>query len=67
MKAGELVAHRRDEIARLITLDSDLCLKDAQYEVGRASSLPRQAAVAAYPCLYPCFLHVPLPVLCPFF
>ncbi|HEY3049925.1 MAG TPA: aldehyde dehydrogenase family protein, partial [Polaromonas sp.] len=28
MKAGELVAARRDEIARLITLESGLCLKD---------------------------------------
>ena len=39
MKAGELVAARRDAIARLITLESGLCLKDTQYEVGRASDV----------------------------
>jgi aldehyde dehydrogenase (NAD+) len=39
MKAGELVAQRRDAIARLITLESGLCLKDTQYEVGRASDV----------------------------
>ncbi|HEY3048578.1 MAG TPA: phosphonoacetaldehyde dehydrogenase [Polaromonas sp.] len=44
MKAGELVAARRDEIARLITLESGLCLKDTQYEVGRASDVMLFAA-----------------------
>ncbi len=39
MRAGEIVATRRDEIARLITLESGLCLKDTQYEVGRASDV----------------------------
>jgi putative phosphonoacetaldehyde dehydrogenase len=39
MKAGEIVALRRDEIARLITLESGLCLKDSTYEVGRASDV----------------------------
>ena len=39
IKAGELIAGRRDEIARLITLESGLCLKDTQYEVGRASDV----------------------------
>ncbi|MBC5768163.1 phosphonoacetaldehyde dehydrogenase [Ramlibacter albus] len=39
MKAGEIVAARRDQIARLITLESGLCLKDTQYEVGRASDV----------------------------
>lgn len=39
MKAGEIVAARRDAIARLITLESGLCLKDSQYEVGRASDV----------------------------
>ncbi len=39
MKAGALVASRRDEFARLITLESGLCLKDTQYEVGRASDV----------------------------
>jgi aldehyde dehydrogenase (NAD+) len=36
MKAGELIAARNDAIARLITLESGLCLKDTLYEVGRA-------------------------------
>ena len=39
MKAGDIIASRRDEIARLITLESGLCLKDTQYEVGRASDV----------------------------
>ena len=39
MKAGEIIAKRRDEIARLITLESGLCLKDTLYEVGRASDV----------------------------
>jgi len=39
MRAGEIVAARRDEIARLITLESGLCLKDTNYEVGRASDV----------------------------
>ena len=39
MKAGDIIASRRDEIARLITLESGLCLKDTLYEVGRASDV----------------------------
>ena len=39
MKAGEIIAKRRDELARLITLESGLCLKDTLYEVGRASDV----------------------------
>jgi aldehyde dehydrogenase (NAD+) len=39
MRAGEIIAGRRDELARLITLESGLCLKDTQYEVGRASDV----------------------------
>ena len=39
MKAGEIIAQRRDEIALLITLESGLCLKDTLYEVGRASDV----------------------------
>jgi aldehyde dehydrogenase (NAD+) len=39
MRAGELIAARRDEIARLITLESGLCLKDTLYETGRASDV----------------------------
>jgi putative phosphonoacetaldehyde dehydrogenase len=39
MRAGEIIAARRDEIARGITLESGLCLKDSLYEVGRASDV----------------------------
>jgi putative phosphonoacetaldehyde dehydrogenase len=39
MKAGAIIAARRDDLARLITLESGLCLKDTQYEVGRASDV----------------------------
>jgi len=39
MRAGAIVASRREELARLITLESGLCLKDSQYEVGRASDV----------------------------
>lgn len=38
-RAGEIIASRRDEIARLITLESGLCIKDSTYEVGRASDV----------------------------
>ena len=39
MRAGEIIASRRDAIARQITLESGLCLKDTTYEVGRASDV----------------------------
>jgi len=39
MKAGDIIASRRDAIARLITLESGLCIKDTLYEVGRASDV----------------------------
>jgi phosphonoacetaldehyde dehydrogenase len=39
MKAGAIIASQRDDLARLITLESGLCLKDSQYEVGRASDV----------------------------
>jgi phosphonoacetaldehyde dehydrogenase len=38
-RAGELIAQRRETIAREITLESGLCLKDSLYEVGRASDV----------------------------
>ncbi|MBL8289920.1 MAG: phosphonoacetaldehyde dehydrogenase [Rubrivivax sp.] len=47
MKAGDLLAARRDEVARLITLESGLCLKDTLYEVGRASDVLLFAAQQA--------------------
>jgi len=39
MRAGEIIASRREEIARLITLESGLSLKDSLYESGRASDV----------------------------
>jgi len=39
MRAGEIIASRKNEIARLITLESGLCMKDSIYEVGRASDV----------------------------
>src|SRR5271168_1975906 len=39
MRAGAIIASRRDELARLITLESGLCLKDSQHEVGRATDV----------------------------
>jgi phosphonoacetaldehyde dehydrogenase len=39
MRAGEIIASRRDEIARGITIESGLCIKDSTYEVGRASDV----------------------------
>jgi len=39
IRAGEIVSQRRDSLARLITLESGLCLKDTLYEVGRASDV----------------------------
>ena len=39
MRAGEIIASRLHELARLITLESGLCIKDTLYEVGRASDV----------------------------
>ena len=39
MRAGELVAQRKDEISRTITLESGLSRKDSLSEVGRASDV----------------------------
>ena len=47
MQAGDLIAARKDGIARLITLESGLCLKDTLYEVGRASDVLLFAAQQA--------------------
>ena len=47
MKAGELIAARKQAMARLITLESGLCLKDTLYEVGRASDVLLFAAQQA--------------------
>src|SRR5580698_169737 len=38
-KAGAIIDSRRTDLARLITLESGLCLKDSQYEVGRAADV----------------------------
>ncbi len=47
MKAGEIIASRKDAIARMITLESGLCIKDTSYEVGRASDVLLFAAQQA--------------------
>jgi putative phosphonoacetaldehyde dehydrogenase len=47
MRAGEILASRKDEIARTITLESGLCLKDTLYEAGRASDVLLFAAQQA--------------------
>ena len=47
MRAGDIIAARKDEIAHLITLESGLCLKDTLYEVGRASDVLLFAAQQA--------------------
>jgi acyl-CoA reductase-like NAD-dependent aldehyde dehydrogenase len=39
IRAGEIIASRKDAIARQITLEAGLCLKDSHYEVGRASDV----------------------------
>lgn len=39
MRAGELIAARREQFSRLITLESGLCLKDSMYETRRASDV----------------------------
>jgi aldehyde dehydrogenase (NAD+) len=38
-QAGALITARRVDLARLITLESGLCLKDSNYEVGRAADV----------------------------
>ncbi|MGH9578712.1 MAG: aldehyde dehydrogenase family protein, partial [Terriglobales bacterium] len=35
MRAGEIIASRKDQIARGITLEAGFSLKDSTYEVGR--------------------------------
>ena len=47
MRAGDIIASRKDEIARVITLESGLCIKDTLYEVGRASDVLLFAATQA--------------------
>ncbi len=47
MRAGEIIATRKEAMARLITLESGLCIKDTLYEVGRASDVLLFAAQQA--------------------
>src|SRR3984885_4138697 len=47
MQAGSIIASKRADLARLITLESGLCLKDSQYEVGRAADVLLLAATLA--------------------
>ncbi len=57
MTTGETLAARKDEIARLITAESGLCLKDSLYEVGRAYdvfSLAGQLAILDDGAIYSC-------------
>src|SRR6266498_5957433 len=46
-KAGQLLAERREEFARLITSESGLCIRETRYEVGRATDVLRFAAMEA--------------------
>ena len=46
-RTAALVAERRDAIARTITLESGLCIRDSLYEVGRASDVLLFAAQQA--------------------
>ncbi|HXH03247.1 MAG TPA: phosphonoacetaldehyde dehydrogenase [Candidatus Competibacteraceae bacterium] len=43
-RAAQILAARRDEIARRITLEAGICLKDSSYEVGRACDVFNLAA-----------------------
>lgn len=57
IRAAELLARRREEIALLITAESGLCLKDSLYEVGRAYdvySLAGQLAIRDDGEIYSC-------------
>ena len=57
LKAAEILARRRDELALLITAESGLCLKDSLYEVGRAYdvySLAGQLAIKDDSEIYSC-------------
>lgn len=46
-KARDLLDARRDELARLITSEAGLCLKETRYEVGRACDVFSFAAMEA--------------------
>jgi putative phosphonoacetaldehyde dehydrogenase len=57
MKAAEILAKRREELALVITAESGLCLKDSLYEVGRAYdvySLAGQLAIRDDSEVYSC-------------
>ena len=47
MRAGAIIASKRNDLACLITLESGLCLRDSLYEVGRASDVLLFAANSA--------------------
>jgi aldehyde dehydrogenase (NAD+) len=46
-RVAERIAADREEVARLITAESGLCLKDSRYETGRAVDVFRFAAIEA--------------------
>ena len=54
MKAGDIIAARKEQMARLITLESGLCIKDTLYEVGRASDVLLFAAQQAQDIHFRC-------------
>ena len=57
MRTAEILSHRRDEIAAVITAESGLCWKDSTYEVGRACdvySLAGQLAIRDDGEIYSC-------------
>jgi len=57
MRTAQILAERKQDIARLITAESGLCLKDSLYEVGRACdvySLAGQLAIRDDGEVYSC-------------
>jgi aldehyde dehydrogenase (NAD+) len=46
-KARQLLDERREQFARLISLESGLCIRETRYEVGRATDVLRFAAMEA--------------------
>ena len=46
-RVAELLAEHREELSRLISLESGLCLKDSRHEISRAVDVFRFAAMEA--------------------
>ncbi len=47
LRAGELLAGRKEQFAATITSESGLCLRETRYEVGRAQDVLRFSAIEA--------------------